>query len=223
MNKLEYLTKLRNCLEKGGMNSDDINDALTYYEEVFLDAGFGKEEETAASMGSPEEVAVNILRESGIEISGPEAFDPQPAPAFAAGPMPGPMPQYQYPYQGAPVQQKSGNWGLKIFLAVITFPIWLPILIAVVSVLFALIVTAFSIVFAFVVAGIALIIGGIAAVFEVPSIGLMLLGAGLILTGLVLLLCKPVLNKAIPAMGRGIKSVCNWIGGLFKKGGKVNE
>ena len=212
MNKLEFLTKLRNCLEKGGMNSDDINDALTYYEEVFLDAGFGKEEETAASMGSPEEVAVNILRESGIEISGPEAFDPQPAPAFAAGPMPGPMPQYQYPYQGAPVQQKSGNWGLKIFLAVITFPIWLPILIAVVSVLFA-----------FVVAGIALIIGGIAAVFEVPSIGLMLLGAGLILTGLVLLLCKPVLNKAIPAMGRGIKSVCNWIGGLFKKGGKVNE
>ena len=221
MNKLEFLTKLRNCLEKGGMNSDDINDALTYYEEVFLDAGFGKEEETAASMGSPEDVAVNILRESGIQISGPEAFDPQPAPAFAAGPMPGPMPQYQY--QGAPVQQKSANWGLRIFLAVITFPIWLSLLIVIVSVLFALIVTVISLVFAFVAAGIGLIAGGISALFVVPSVGLMLLGAGLIITGFVLLLCKPVMNKAIPALGRGIKGVCNWIGGLFKKGGKVNE
>lgn len=218
MNKLEFLTRLRNCLEKGGMNSDDINDALTYYEEVFLDAGFGKEEETAASMGSPEDVAVNILRESGIQISGPEAFAPQPPPA------PAPMPQYQnpFPYQGAPVQQKSGNWGLKIFFGVITFPIWLPVLIVVVSVLFAFIVAAISIVFAFIATGIGLILGGIAALFEVPSIGLMLLGAGLIFTGIVLLICKPVINRAIPAMGRGIKGVCNWICGLFRKGGKVN-
>ena len=222
MKKLEFLTKLRNCLEKGGMNSDDINDALTYYEEVFLDAGFGKEEETAASMGSPEDVAVNILRESGIQISGPEAFDPQPTPSFAAGPMPGPMPQYQYPYQGAPVQQKSADWKLRIFLAVITFPLWLPLLIVVVSVLFALIVTVISIVVAFVVSGIALIAGGFVALFEVPSIGLMLLGAGLFITGIVLLLFRPVLNSAVPAMGRGIKSACSWIGGLFKKGGKVN-
>jgi len=219
MNKLEFLTRLRNCLEKGGMNSDDINDALTYYEEVFLDAGFGKEEETAASMGSPEEVAVNILRESGIQISGPEAFAPQPPPA----PAPMPQYQYQYPYQGVPVQQqKSGHWGLKIFLGVITFPIWLPILIVVVSVLFALIVAAFSIIFAFIATGIALTVGGIAALFEVPSVGLMLLGAGLILTGIVLLICKPVLNRVIPAMGRGIKGMCNWIGSLFRKGGKVN-
>ena len=218
MKKLEFLTRLRNCLEKGGMNSDDINDALTYYEEVFLDAGFGKEEETAASMGSPEDVAVNILRESGIQISGPEAFAPQPTPAFAAGPMPGPIPQYQ----GVPVQQKSANWGLRIFLAVITFPIWLPILIVVVAVLFALIVTVISLVFAFIATGVALIAGGIAALFEVPSMGMMALGAGFIMTGFVLLICKPVLNKAIPALGRGIKSVCNWIGGLFKKGGNVN-
>ena len=65
MNKLEFLTRLRNNLERGGLPSDDINDALSYYEEVFLDAGFGKEEETAAAKGSPEDVAVNILRESG--------------------------------------------------------------------------------------------------------------------------------------------------------------
>ena len=45
MNKLEFLTRLRNSLERGGMPVEDINDALTYYEEVFMDAGFGKEED----------------------------------------------------------------------------------------------------------------------------------------------------------------------------------
>ena len=53
MNKLEFLTRLRNSLERGGMPVEDINDALTYYEEVFMDAGFGKEEETAASEYTP--------------------------------------------------------------------------------------------------------------------------------------------------------------------------
>ena len=37
MNKVEFLTRLRNRLENGGMSADDINDALTYYDEVFLD------------------------------------------------------------------------------------------------------------------------------------------------------------------------------------------
>jgi len=219
MNKLEFLTRLRNCLERGGMNSDDINDALTYYEEVFLDAGFGKEEETAASMGSPEDVAVNILRESGIHVGGAPMFAPQPMPTPSAGPMPGPMPQYQ----GAPVQpQKSSNWGLKLVIAILTFPIWLPILITVVSILFALIVTVLALIFAVIVAGFALVISGFGVIFEVPSIGLMLLGSGLIIVGFFMLLCKPVFKSAIPACGRAIGSAFKWIGGLFKKGGKEN-
>ena len=205
MNKLEFLTRLRNSLERGGMPAEDINDALTYYEEVFMDAGFGKEEETAASMGAPEEVAVNILRESGITPP------PPPAPQNIAA---APQPQKKKPSGGA--------IAASIIIGVLTFPIWLPLLIAAVTILFVVIVVLLSLVFAFIAAGIGLIIGGFARLFQVPSVALMALGAGFIITGLVILLCKPVFRSAIPACGRGIKKLFAWVGGLFKKGGKEN-
>ena len=205
MNKLEFLTRLRNSLERGGMPAEDINDALTYYEEVFMDAGFGKEEETAASMGMPEDVAVNILRESGITPP------PPPVPQNIA---PAPQPQKKKPSGGA--------IAASIIIAVLTFPIWLPILIVAVVMLFVIIVVLFSLVFAFIAAGIGLIIGGFALIFEIPSVALMALGAGFIITGLVILMCKPVFGAAIPACGRGIKKLFAWVGGLFKKGGKEN-
>lgn len=214
MNKLEFLTRLRNSLEKGGLPKDDINDALTYYEEVFLDAGFGKEEETAASMGSPEDVAVNILRESGIHVNPAPVMPPQDSNGqnFSNNSI-----------AAQPVKSVSaGRWLLRVFLAVITFPIWLPILIIICALLFALIVVVFSLVFAAAVTAIALIAGGIAAIFETPSVALMLIGIGLIITGIVLLVCKPAFNAVIPACGRAVKRFFNWIVGLFKKGEKEN-
>ena len=39
MNRLEYLTQLRRSLEDGGLAEDEINDAMGFYEEIFLDAG----------------------------------------------------------------------------------------------------------------------------------------------------------------------------------------
>ena len=208
MNKLEFLTRLRNSLERGGMAAEDINDALTYYEEVFMDAGFGKEEETAASMGIPEEVAGNILREAGIT--------PPPAPAAAPQNMNG----AQQPQQKKKVS--GGTIALSIILAVLTFPIWLPVLIVAVVMLFVIIVVLLSLIVAFIAAGIGLIFGGFGMIFEAPAVALMSLGAGFIITGLVILLFKPVFGAAIPACGRGIKKLFTWVGGLFKKGGKEN-
>ena len=37
MNRLEYLTQLRRSLEDGGLAEDEINDAMGFYEEIFLD------------------------------------------------------------------------------------------------------------------------------------------------------------------------------------------
>ena len=48
MNRLEYLTRLRRLLEDGGLAEDEINDAMGFYEEIFLDAGAAHEAETAA-------------------------------------------------------------------------------------------------------------------------------------------------------------------------------
>ena len=50
MNRLEYLTALRRRLEEGGLAEDEINDALSFYEEIFLDAGSAHEAETAADI-----------------------------------------------------------------------------------------------------------------------------------------------------------------------------
>ncbi|MBR6968157.1 MAG: DUF1700 domain-containing protein [Ruminococcus sp.] len=207
MNKLEFLTRLRNALERGGLPSEDINDALSYYEEVFLDAGFGKEEETAASMGSPEAVAANILRESGIN---------PPVPAMQRrGAVPPPQPQQKKKSSG-------GAIALSIILGIITFPIWLPILIIVVTFLFVAIVLLISLVIGFIGLAVGLLFGGVAALIHVPSVGLMMLGAGLFMTGIVILICRPAFSAAIPACGRGIKRFCSWLAGLFKKGGKEN-
>lgn len=46
MNRLEYLTQLRRLLEDGGLAEDEINDAMGFYEEIFLDAGAAHEAET---------------------------------------------------------------------------------------------------------------------------------------------------------------------------------
>ena len=233
MNKLEFLTRLRNSLEKGGLPAEDINDALTYYEEVFLDAGFGKEEETAASMGSPEDVAVNILRESGIHVNAAPVMPPQRTDipqndqetyqnsssgtyqnsgSYQNGYVPPPAPQ--------PKQRSVGATIALIILAVLTFPVWLPLLIVVVVLLFVLIVVLASLIFAAIATAVGLLIASVPAMFHSPSEGLMLLGGGLVFAGIVILIFKPAFNVVIPACGRLVKRFFSWLTGLFRKGGR---
>jgi uncharacterized membrane protein len=75
MNRLEFLTSLRYNLEKGGLPREDIEDALSYYEEIFLDAGYGSDEQTAKTLGDPEALAKEILIENGIHPDGDAAFE----------------------------------------------------------------------------------------------------------------------------------------------------
>ncbi|SFC30473.1 DUF1700 domain-containing protein [Ruminococcus albus] len=75
MNRLEFLTSLRYNLEKGGLPREDIEDALSYYEEIFLDAGYGSDEQTAQTLGDPETLAKEILIENGIHPEGDASFE----------------------------------------------------------------------------------------------------------------------------------------------------
>ncbi|MBQ8967120.1 hypothetical protein [Ruminococcus sp.] len=74
MNRLEFLTSLRYNLEKGGLPREDIEDALSYYEEIFLDSGYGSDEQTANMLGSPDELAREILIDNGIHPDGDAAY-----------------------------------------------------------------------------------------------------------------------------------------------------
>ena len=75
MNRLEFLTSLRYNLERGGLPREDIEDALSYYEEIFLDSGYGSDEQTASELGSPDELALEILRDNGIHVDGDASYE----------------------------------------------------------------------------------------------------------------------------------------------------
>lgn len=62
MNRLEYLTQLRRLLEDGGLAEDEINDAMGFYEEIFLDAGAAHEAETAENSARPKSLPTKFCR-----------------------------------------------------------------------------------------------------------------------------------------------------------------
>ncbi len=216
MNRLEFLAKMRNTLEKGGLPEDDIKDALSYYEEVFLDAEEGNGAET---MGDPESIARDILMEAGIHADGdaqlpPEEIKPESYSSGSTG-------TAHYSESSAP--KKSGsNMLLKLILIVLTFPIWMPVLIVVVVLLFVVIVVVLALVFSFLAAGIAALLGGIRLLFEAPFSGMMMAGGGLVITGLFVLIAGPVLKKFVPATINIFRNIIDRIGDEFRNGGRKN-
>ena len=221
MNKLEYLTRLRTFLERNGLPEEDINDALTYYEEVFMDAGFGKDAETAEALGSPETVGENILKESGIQPNSFSNFNsgfnnsntnftncgPQQNQNIYAN-------QYYNQYDG-----KSGsNTVLKLIIAILSFPLWFPILITVLALMIAFVCVAFSLLIALIAVSVALVFGGLTMLAEIPSLACMLLGGGLVASGLSLLICKKTFGAAASMTVGLFRKFVSWLRGIFKKG-----
>lgn len=77
MRKYAYLARLEELL--AALPAQERQDALNYYEEYFDAAGSENEEQTAAELGDPAEVARNILEGEGVEPPAPAAAEP-PAP-----------------------------------------------------------------------------------------------------------------------------------------------
>lgn len=64
MNKREFLQSLREKLTQ--MPEEEVNAALRYYEEYFDEAGVQNEERVLKELGTPEQVAKQILAEGGV-------------------------------------------------------------------------------------------------------------------------------------------------------------
>ncbi|MBR1864127.1 MAG: DUF1700 domain-containing protein [Ruminococcus sp.] len=227
MNRLEFLTRLRSSLEKGGLPAGDIDDALNYYEEVFLDAGFGRENETAESLGSPEDIAREILLDSGIHADGepgymmeeavrPEGFE-EKGKESGNGYTYGYGESYRNSSEGS---NDSSSTLIKLLLLIITFPIWVPVA----AVLFALSVASIAIIFALVVAlgaaGVGLIAGGVGSLFAVPPVAVILIGSGMICLGVFGLLAKPAFSKLAPAAVDGVRKTVSKIREILNIGGE---
>lgn len=85
MRKYAYLARLEELL--AALPTQERQEALNYYEEYFDAAGSENEEQTAAELGDPAEVARNILEGEGVEppvrepVAGADEANPAAQPA----------------------------------------------------------------------------------------------------------------------------------------------
>ena len=190
MDKYDFLLALEARLE--GLPEADRQASLDFYSEMLDDLVEGgmTETEAVASLGSPEAIAEEILLE-------------MPLPKLVKAKM-----------------KKRRLSGLEITLLAVGFPIWLPIGIALLAVVFAIYISLWAVVVSLYVANVAMAAcaptGILAAVVLFasgkPAAALLFLGAGLALAGLSILwflLCN-LTAKGMWKLGkltlRGIKA-----------------
>lgn len=190
MDKYDFLLALEARLE--GLPEADRQASLDFYSEMLDDLVEGGMTETEAvtSLGSPEAIAEEILLE-------------MPLPKLVKAKM-----------------KKRRLSGLEITLLAVGFPIWLPIGIALLAVVFAIYISLWAVVVSLYAANVAMAAcapTGIAAAVVLfasgkPTAALLLLGAGLALAGLSILwflLCN-LTAKGMWKLGkltlRGIKA-----------------
>ncbi len=165
MSKADFLRLLERALAQ--LSEEERQKNLEYYSELLddmMEEGM-TEAEATAKLGSPSQIAQSILQEMPLSKLVSTRMKP-----------------------------RSGWTPLAIVLAVVGSPVWVPLLLAGVTIVLALFVSIWALGFA----AIAVVIGLAVAVVAAPIIairtaamtlplGLMLLGAGLVLLGLCVL------------------------------------
>lgn len=114
--------------------------------------------------------------------------------------------------------QKSGGRTMWLLLGIFGFPIWFPLLMTAISIVFAAIVAAAGVMLGIgggsiicLVVGLASVGIGVVKLFTMPLMGIMTFGGGLAAFGLGLLLLAAtaaIITKVIPALARGMAAVC---------------
>jgi len=134
MNQQQFLTVLAKKLKH--LPEAERENALSYYEEYFRDAGFVPDTDVTETFGTPSSVAAKIIGEYALA-------DDEP---------------------GEKSDSKTNGRKLWIIIcAIFAAPIALPLAIAAVVILAALLIALFSVFFALGVTGISLVLTGLAA------------------------------------------------------------
>lgn len=166
MNKSEFLKALSKQLKL--MPKEDREDALTFYSEYLEDYGFAENEDVTAKLGTPKEVAKNMIAEITMK------------------------------HIDSNEEKKSAKkTAVIVWIAIISIfslPISLPIALCLLIIVFALFVTLLVLFISLVCSGLSIIAAG-AAVFLsgliAPGIGqkLVCFGGGMVVTAIGLALC----------------------------------
>lgn len=210
MNAYEYLQALRAALAV--LPDDEINSAMRYYEDYFLDAGDENAAQVIEQLGPPEQVAEAILRDyTGVARRRPERFEEEKAQTVDGVPL---------GRDGKPLTRKKGinPWMLAciVLLALIFGPIAVAVIGAIILAAVGLIVGVAACVVA--VPAATLIGGGALVLFSfllwaTPASALATLGAGLVVGAVGLLLVLLVIKLCIlfvPPIIRGLVALIRW-------------
>ena len=210
MNAYEYLQALRAALAV--LPDDEIDSAMRYYEDYFLDAGDENAAQVIEQLGPPEQVAEAILRDyTGVARRRPERFEEEKAQTVDGVPL---------GRDGKPLTRKKGinPWMLAciVLLALIFGPIAITVIGAIILAVVGLIVGVAACVVA--VPAATLIGGGALVLFSfllwaTPASALATLGAGLVVGAIGLLLVLLVIKLCIlfvPPIIRGLVALIRW-------------
>lgn len=210
MNAYEYLQALRAALAV--LPDDEINSAMRYYEDYFLDAGDENAAQVIEQLGPPEQVAEAILRDyTGVARRRPERFEEEKAQTVDGVPL---------GRDGKPLTRKKGinPWMLAciVLLALIFGPVAITVIGAIILAVVGLVIGIAACVVA--VPAATLIGGGALVLFSfllwaTPASALATLGAGLAVGAIGLLLVLLVIKLCIlfvPPIIRGLVALVRW-------------
>lgn len=213
MGKEEFLRQLEALLS--GISEEERKEALAYYRSYFEDAGESNEASIIAELESPQKVAESILKDMGIDGSGYNAFANRDEEYYKN------VNQTIQNLNGAQSTKKNdaGMTGLTVALIAIASPIWLTLLLVILSVLLAVVATLFGVAVAVVAVmaslifvGFVLIGVGVGFLFGgAPAVGIGLAGCGLIVLALgilAVLLVIWVFGGFLPWAFKGIWQLC---------------
>lgn len=227
MNKETFLQELSRLLSD--LSIEEKQEAMTFYEEYFVEAGVDQEEQVLRELGSPQEVSYKIHE----ELAGKELVCYDQAAEKAGGSQKAAnehgLENTKESADGGKKKEKVNGWKIAciVLLCLIALPIIGPIalglgaaalviVIAVVAsvfaVLFALVATVLALVVSSAIVGVVFLILGFIKLVTAPFAALILLGLSLILLGAFILCCWLLVKLCIvvvPAVAKAIwKLIC---------------
>lgn len=172
MNKMEYLSKLRDCLS--ALPPKEREAAVRYYDDLFTDAGDINEQSVISSLGSPQRLAHTILNDNnGISYE---------------------LSKTKKEVKAVKKKLNPRQTAVAILLIVLTSPVWGGILLGILGIILCIFAAGAIALIAFVTGGIALLCMGAAYIARTVSIALVLAGTGISLISIAFLLFTPIMN-----------------------------
>ncbi len=212
----EFLDKLRSGLNR--LPADELENVLSYYNEIFLDAGEDREEETAENLGSIEDIIRQIYAENGIEPDGRPTYMVEELKQQQDNMQTPPQPPI---YRGYTVKDQQPVNTSRLILLIVLFPLWLPLLIVSFVLTIVFFVVGFVIEIALIAGGVSLIVSGIIELFRIPPIGVISIGAGLMLCAVFGLSFRAVFKGSWKLFAAAINKLVNIAHNTFVGGEPV--